>query len=299
MKTRDSTLMSALNLWAPMTPAQALVHIACGATTFLECVGSRSQLGLADAFLRNEPSAIPPSKRADDCKRLQKLRGAVCDVFDGQLDELELRGLLWIWLAMSRAPNSVHPDCADNLTEFIAERSDGSKGARIRYPAPDAKPGQKLRVTDVTKLLERSFDLERALRLHSRGTCPGPKQIAASGGWHCDELEDKLAKALDELAGRRKHLLTEDHASKRYQCRRLDRFDLFAFLYRQRPAVLTLEYTDSTLLRALTNLVACRRGRRPDAHPLPAPKAGELARYAKTALKSKEWLRYVGLRPRA
>jgi len=285
-----------LDLTRPLTPDQALLHIATGNTRFVKGVRGKSQLGMAREWLSSGDDLHLPSNAPADRKRLVELRGAMSRAL-GDLDELELPGWAWVWLAKDRAPDSIHPTCETNWREFVTERSSVGSPATLALPGKVAAKEGMDSAHELRSLVDEPFDFGMAIKLAKWGEV-SPKAERPAAQWRSTGLEPDVQRALAALARTRPQLLWHTREGKPYRSDTLDRFDLYVALCRVHPVLLATRYSATTILKCLTTLVACKRGRRPSAHPYVAPQPEGLGTYANEALCDDDWLRYFGFRSR-
>lgn len=287
--------MARLDLAHPLTADQALLHVATGSTRFVRSVGGSSQLAMARAWLAGGDDALLPSDLPRERNRLVRLRDALALALDS-LDETQLPGWGWVWLAKDRAPDAIHPICEANWQAFVAERT-SDQPAAVLLPEDVAARSRMDTMYPLLQLVERPFDFATAINLARWGDV-SPKVPPRTISWRSTGLEPEVQRALDALAKARPGLLSRSKKGKAYRSDELDRFDLYVALCRVHPALSATRYSAATILRCLTTLVACRRGRRPSAHPYHAPQTDALEVYAEDALRDEDWLRYFGFRPR-
>lgn len=290
--------MAKLNLEHPLSPDQALLHIATGTSKFVGAVDGRPKLTATREWLAEDADAPAPSTNARNRDRLKQLRAALDKVLEGG-DGYNLKGWVWLWFAKSSCPAAVHPACARNWSSFLTERSAGSQGAAVVVSPEAAKKNELRQRYDLEKLANNEFDLALALLLGRLGKVtpilPASQPVAA---WRSTGLEPEMRLALEKLARSRPDLLADADLGKPYRCDRLDRFDLFVALCKAHRRMADVRYSGVTLLKCLQTLVATRRGRRPSSHPFEAPNADGLFRYVKKVASHKEWLSSVYFRRR-
>lgn len=291
-------MLARLDLSKPLSSDQAVLHIAAGRARFVGAVNGRSQLQMARDWLIEGSDELVPAVDAETKARLTLLREAICKAF-GEPDGLELKGWAWVWFAKQRRAASVHPNCDENWEAFLRERSsDGRPAAiRVRSGVP-ADRGLKAQYV-LARLVAQRFDMKLALDLGKWGRVTAQRKIAPRvATWRSTGLEPDVELALEKLLRKRPDLITRSDGPRKYVTVALDRFDLYVVLCRVYPALSGQRYSGATILKCLATLVACRRGRRPNAHPFKALDAVDLQHYAVQALEDGDWARYFGFRRR-
>ncbi|MBL0089767.1 MAG: hypothetical protein IPP44_25040 [Ideonella sp.] len=286
--------MLELNLSRPLTTDQALIHIATGTCGFVRAMNGQSQLRRAREWLESGDPGLIPSPRSVDRERLRLLREAMRSHLS-DLDGLEFSGVVWIWFAMQCAPDTIAPECKSNWQAYLAKMSLRDSPASIECSAALSKKWGVSGAIKLKALVRRPFEKDAAFGGLGRVT-PKPVMKSTGQGWRCSGLEDLLRPALNRVAKAQPGLLARDGSNKEFRSDRLDRFDLYAVLHRFNPKLDLSSYAGSSILKALTGMVAFRRGRRRSNHPHTAPNDDRLEAYASEVLVDRDWLRYFGLR---
>lgn len=288
--------MARLNLSQPLSSDQAALHIAAGKTRFVGAVGKRSQLNMARIWLDEGSDDLVPADDEETRVRLSQLRQAICVELGGP-DGLELKGWAWVWFAKQKCATSVHPRCEENWDAFISERSSDGRPAALRVPPFAAAERQLKERYVLAELVTQQFNMELAFALCEHGRISAKRKVEPRlTKWRSTGLEPAIGQALEKLLGKRPDLIARSHGARKFETSRLDRFDLYVALCKVCPALAGQRYSGATILKCLATLVACRRGRRPNAHPFNAGEAADLNEYVSKALGDSDWAHHFGFR---